>query len=256
MMLREGLERHSLHDLVLPVLSIDEYESKIDDRKVIVVGFFVNDYDPGQDLSAFVEKSSLRPLDTEVSPAPTDDGYYVVFVEMGRDDDFPKRVIEMCDQVSNLTDIKKWKFKPYKGSADDIYDVNEKNIREHINLDPDKVEVEDSQADQGSPEGQDQEVKVTEQIGSFLGRALIESVEIRGEWIRIDDGRQQRVYRIIGFDKGSPSIPVFGLDIGSGVLSESLQLERMLGPEYEITTADQALIVDDGDNHLILAVDS
>lgn len=256
MMLREGLERHSLHDLVLPVISIDEYESKIDDHKVIVVGFFVNDFDPGQDLSSFIEKSSLRPLDTEVSPAPTDDGYYVVFVEMGRDDDFPKRIIEMCEQVSNLTDIKKWKFKPYKGTADDIYDLDEKNLRDQINLDPEKVEVEDADVQAPVQDTTSDEVKVTEHIGRFLGKALIESIEIRGDWMRIDDGRQQRVYRIIKFDKGLASIPVFGLDIGNGTLRESLQLERMLGPEYEITTADQALIVDDGENHLILAVDS
>lgn len=251
MMLNEGLQRHSLAHLVMPIVSIDEYESKIDDRRVIVTGFYVRDFDPASDLSSFIEKSSIRPLDTEVSPAPTDDGWYVVFVEMGRDDEFPTRLIDMLDQVSNLTETKKWTFKAYGSKDDELHPVTEDAIRQYINLDPDKVEVEvEPDTDESK------EVSVAESIGAFMGRALCESIEIRGDRLRISDASGSRVYRILDFRQGAPKLPVFGLSIGDASLTESMRLQRTLGPAYTVESGDEFVVVDDGEHHAILAVDS
>ena len=80
--LNEGLRPDDLEDLVLPILSIDEYESKIEDDG-IVVGFYTQYKDPANDLNRFIQKSAIDILDSEVSPAPTEDGYFIVFVELG-----------------------------------------------------------------------------------------------------------------------------------------------------------------------------
>jgi len=49
---------------------------------------------------------------------------------------------------------------------------------------------------------------------------------------------------------------VFGLDIGSPVLRESIALQSLLGSEYYVDCADDHVTISDGDNHLILAVDA
>jgi hypothetical protein len=261
--LLEGMERGALEHLVLPLISVDEFESKIDDRRVIVTGFYVKDQSPATDLSNFVEKSNIRPLDTEVSPAPTDDGFYMVFVEMGRNDDFPKRLVSLAEQLSNLTTTKKWKFKPYLSGNDEFFDLTEDNIREYINLDPTKVEIEDIAIDAPvvSPDMEpvvspEDEIEIYEHIGSFLKNSLIESVEIKGEWLRISERGNHRVYQIADWRKGASPMPVFGLTIGNTALRESNILQSMLGPAYHVECGDGHVIITDGKHNLTLAVDS
>ena len=269
--LTEGLTRHALEYLVMPMVTIDEFESKIDDRRVVVTGFYVTDQDPAIDLSIFIEKSSIRPLDTEVSPAPTDDGYYLVFVEMTRNEEFPTRVVEMCEQVSNLTNTKKWQFHPYGEPEGEFHDLTEDNIRRYVNLDQSSVEVKDEpesekpgpQAQVSEPAAKAQGEPATvaeptaESIGAFFANSLVENVEVRGKWLRITDRGQQRVYKINDYRAGAyAAMPVFGLDIGNPVLRESIALQRLLGSEYYVDCADDHVTISDGDNHLILAVDA
>ena len=269
--LTEGLTRHALEYLVMPMVTIDEFESKIDDRRVIVTGFYVTDQDPAVDLSIFIEKSSIRPLDTEVSPAPTDDGYYLVFVEMTRNEEFPTRLVQMCDQVSNLTDTKKWQFHPYGAPEGEFYDLTEENIRKHVNLDQSSVEVKDEpESEKPGPQAQVREPAAkaegepatvaeptAESIGAFFANSLVENVEVRGEWLRITDAGQQRVYKITGYKQGDHAqMPVFGLNIGSPVLRESIALQKMLGTGYWVDCVDDHVTITDGDHHLILAVDA
>ena len=271
--LTEGLERHALEYLVMPLVTIDEYESKIDDRRVIVTGFYVTDQDPANDLSTFIEKSSIRPLDTDVSPAPTDEGYYLVFVEMTRNEEYPTRIVQLCEQINNLTNNKQWQFHPYGAQEGEFFPLTENEVRKHVNLDPSKVELRDEPEGKGDAPGQvsepssaessaqvpDKMVPATaaESIGAFLANGLMESAEIRGEWLRITNGADRRVYRISAFKSGeSPQIPVFGLSIGSPVLRESLALQKMLGSHYVVDCADEHVTISDGDHHLVLAVDA
>jgi hypothetical protein len=261
--LREGMERGALEHLVLPLISVDEFESKIDDRRVIVSGFYVKDQSPATDLSNFVEKSSIRPLDTEVSPAPTDDGFYMVFVEMGRNDDFPERLVNLAEQLGNLTATKKWKFKPYLSGEDEFFDLTEDNIREHTNLDPTKVEINDIAIDAPvvSPNAEpimspEDEIEIYEHIGQFFKQSLIESVEIKGDWLRISDRGNHRVYQIADWRKGAAPMPVFGLSIGNTALRESNALQGLLGSNYHVECGDGHVIITDGKYNLTLAVDS
>jgi len=270
--LSEGLTRHALEHLVMPLVTIDEYESKIDDRRVIVTGFYVVDHDPAIDLSIFIEKSSIRPLDTDVSPAPTDDGYYLVFVEMTRNDEYPNRLVEMCKQVSNLTANKEWQFHAYDMPEGKFETLSEDHVRANVNLDPGKVEVKDEPIDTkaqapatvSEPKPSQEKQKpaqvaepTAEGIGAFLANSLVEHVEVRGQWLRITNAGQQRVYKITGYKEGAyAAMPVFGLDIGSPVLRESIALQTMLGTHYHVDCADEHVTISDGENHLILAVDA
>lgn len=131
--LSEGLHQGDLRDLVLPVISVDEFDSKIDEE-AIVVAFFVNDDLPAKDLMFFIEQSYVELLDTEVSPAPNEEGYFLVFVEFLRNDEFPEILVNLLNSLNGLTKIKKWKFKPYKYDA--AMDATEENIKKSVRLTP------------------------------------------------------------------------------------------------------------------------
>jgi hypothetical protein len=53
--LYEGMWSGDLADLVQPLVSIDEYASKIDPN-AIAVGFYVQDKDAADDLNRFIQK--------------------------------------------------------------------------------------------------------------------------------------------------------------------------------------------------------
>ena len=142
MILTEGLKEGDLEDLVIPLVNIDEYETKLDDD-AIVIAFFVKDRDPASDLNRFIQKGSTGLLDTEVSPAPNEDGYYVVFVELVRNKNFPERVMEILDSLKGLTLITKWRGQFY--DHDGVHDITLDNLTRLVRLEPnhDDQDVED-----------------------------------------------------------------------------------------------------------------
>ena len=136
-----GLRAGDLEDLVSNTISIDEFESKIDNEKAIVVAFKVADKEPAQDLSRFIEKSAVDLLDTEVSPAPDTDGKFVVFVEYSRNEKFPGEFITTVKSLKNLTNIgiDDFKFTVYKHSG--THNITEENLIEKVNLNSDNAKV-------------------------------------------------------------------------------------------------------------------
>lgn len=131
-----GLKAGDLEDLVSHIISVDEFESKIDNDKAIVVGFKVDDKEPAQDLSRFIEKSAVDLMDTEVSGAPDTDGKYVVFVEYARDREFPSNLCTTLESMENLTGIKKenYRFTAYKKKGE--HEVEEDILRRKVRLKP------------------------------------------------------------------------------------------------------------------------
>src|ERR1700722_8534394 len=88
--LREGMRKGDLTDLVLPLISCDEYVSQLDQSECIVFGFYVHDEDAANDLNRYLQKSAMPILDTKVSPAPDQHGYFMVFVELMNNSRLPE----------------------------------------------------------------------------------------------------------------------------------------------------------------------
>lgn len=141
----EGMWSGDLEDLVLPMINVDQFGSKVSDSAV-VVGFYVNDKDAANDLNRFLQKSPITLLDTDVSPAPDLNGYYYVFVELLFDQRFGEFVKKLLDEVAPLANIKKWKMR-VRGS--DMADFDEKKlydtVKEKRRDDAAKKRIEDRQ---------------------------------------------------------------------------------------------------------------
>lgn len=125
--LREGLRELDLEELIIPMISIDEFESKVD-TDAIVIGFFVKDSDPADDLNRFIQKSPVILLDTDVSPAPNEDGYFLVFVELSRDAGFKEKLFSILSEIKNLVglDLTDWSFTCY--GHDGVFELSDDNI--------------------------------------------------------------------------------------------------------------------------------
>lgn len=123
-----SLEHGDLKRLVHTELHIDEFQSKLgENRDVVVVSFKVAGKEPSADIVGFVEKSYEWVLDADVSSGEMADGDYIVFVEIPRDDESPAHVIEMMEDLMNLTDqkLEQWRVRYYHGSTDHKLELEE-----------------------------------------------------------------------------------------------------------------------------------
>jgi hypothetical protein len=131
----EGLRPNDLENLVLPTISVDEYESKVSEEG-IVVAFLSEDKEPAEDLKHFIAHSSIEQLDAEVSPGPDPDGYYYVFVEFMRNREFIDKLLALLEDVYRVTNIRRWKMKVYGKKLS--YRVTRENLEEFLILDKPK----------------------------------------------------------------------------------------------------------------------
>ena len=246
----ETLMPGDLEHLVLPIVSIDEYCSKIDDRQCIVIGFYVLDKDPANDLCIFIEKSNIKTLDCEVSPAPTPDGYYVVFVELDRSDTFPKHILEILEQVNNLVNIDQWQFKPH--GKEDILELNEDTIKKTVQLDPEKVKVissksekkndskksNDEHEDNGdsieSDQSENKDESALSKLEEFVSGVLTEYIATEDNYLLLQHAGSKTAYPLIGLYNSWPKTISPNAIVNETTQSQHEVLTKMFGPEYAV----------------------
>lgn len=104
--LNEGLEIGDLSRLVDNRVTIDEYKSKIGkDEEVVVLAIRIQGKSPALDMVNFVEKSYEWIIDADASSGELNDGNYMVFVELDRDENVPDNLIQLFEDLVNLTGI-------------------------------------------------------------------------------------------------------------------------------------------------------
>ena len=133
--LNEGLEYGDLKRSVIPEITIDTFKSKMgDDDDICTITFLCKEKNPAQDLMNFLEKSYTWLLDAEISSGERDDGKYLVFVEADRNPELPTHIVEMIQDILNLTEDKQedWQFKYYRNK--DYHDVTVENLAREIPL--------------------------------------------------------------------------------------------------------------------------
>lgn len=117
----EGLEAGDLARLIHPELHIDEFKSKLgDDKDVVVVSFKVDSKEPATDLVSFIEKGYDWVIDADISSGEMEDGSYIVFVEMDREESAPENIFSLMEDLMNLTGqrLEDWRVRYYKSRTE------------------------------------------------------------------------------------------------------------------------------------------
>ena len=156
-LLRENLEMGDLKRLVHNELHVDEYKSKMGtDADVCVISFKVAGKEPSADLVSFIEKGYDFVLDADVSSGEKEGGDYLVFVELERTKELPAQIIEMLDDIMNLTEqkLEDWRVRYYKSVTD--HELTKETLASIIPLTPEdysaKYDKEDEEVDSTEPE--------------------------------------------------------------------------------------------------------
>jgi hypothetical protein len=216
----EGLTRNSLDWLIKPVISIDEYESKISDERVIVLAFFIGERQPADDLSHFIDRSNIPVLDTEVSPAPTTDGEYVTFVELLRDETFPKNVMALLQEITNLTNVSNWQF--VSPAEETPTDISLEQLQENILLDPEELAMRGD---------------ATSEISEFWRFANADKIAVDGQTVSLYHNGAPTTIVVKEINNVKPT-PIYADD------GRARWLQNCLGPSYAVYATENGFLIE------------
>ena len=237
------LKYNELQDLVLPKLSIDEFSPKTgDNNDVIVLGFYVKDKEPAKDLSHFIENGAYEILDVENSPASNDEGEYMVFVEVDRNDKFFDLTEKIVEDLGNIMEISNWKYKPYY--SEDEFDRSSESWKNFVITDPKKY-VSKEEFTENLMIQQKQEYN--ESIGNFFLHSLVTNVVLDEQedktTISINNGRRSFDYDFVNFGEADIMEDVSSEPILDRT-TDDIFLERCLGKGYTVNNfSDQRLTI-------------
>ncbi len=165
--LNENLEMGDLKRVLNSTLHIDEYKSKMgDDADVSVISFTVAGKEPAIDLVSFIEKGYDWVLDADVSSGELAGGNYLVFVEADRTPELPNQIIELMDDIMNLSDQKlsDWTAQYFKNK--NIVDLDVDQLRKICILTPEAYRRK-----HGTPEEPEVELSSDEAINQLKAEA-------------------------------------------------------------------------------------
>jgi len=199
-----SLKNGDLKGTVLDEISIDEFEPKAGEEKdVVVVAFYLLDQPPAEDLNTFIQRGFVETLDVEVSPSTDEEGRYVVFVEMSRDNMFMDRLFALLKDVENLTGKTNWRARTYY-SAGKTFSIKDPELSSYLILDPTAY----------IPKDEFKMDEIKESINSFFTNSYASSLTMQGNEITISDNRRTIVAEFV--DAGD-----YDTVIGRNFLAES-----------------------------------
>jgi hypothetical protein len=109
------MKQYPLYYLISDIINVDGFTAKAGrNDEIIVVAFYLNDKEPAEKLNTFIQRGYNNAIDCEVSPNPDENGKYLLFVEFKRIPEFSTHVLDLLDDIQNLTGKKDWKFQTYK----------------------------------------------------------------------------------------------------------------------------------------------
>jgi len=242
------IQHKDLKGVVLPYITIDEFEPKSgESADVIVIAFYTCDQPPAKDLNTFIQRGTIDILDSDVSPNVDEEGRYLVFVELERNPQFRTQFDKLVKDVENTTGPMEWLVKPYL--ADEPMEIDDKKLNGFIIDEPNNyLEKADFK-----------KVKKNESlevdIKNFLQESYLNNVHLT------DDKRyvifnNKVAARIIAFGDRHDSLvetklinsalSLFDLPV------EVLTLRSMLGESWEVEKMDDKVVLSCNTNQLLI----
>ena len=226
-----GLKIGDLKDTVLKKISIDEYEPKTGSvNDVMVVGFSCKESSQGDDLYNFLNSSIFEIRDVEVSPNPNPDNYYMVFIELDRNENSLKTIREIVKDVQNVTGELNWIGKSHL--TDDFHPIFDEGITKFVIEDPEKYQTRDEwEETQMALELENKRQEKDNSIMEFLKSTNLLSASINNNTLELKDRFNEASLEIIGFGEAKDIMAEVGINESAiGELDSTLrQFNNMLG---------------------------
>lgn len=207
MKINENLKYNDLSGVMLPNVSLDEFEPKTGDKEnVAVIGFYVKEQSAGDDLLKYLHRSKFDIRDVEVTPNPDPDNNYMVFVEVDRQEGLLNTIVEISADVKNISGIENWKIKPLL--SDDLLDLNSDEVKDYVIETP---EAYISKEDFDNKRKQDADNAFEESVHNFFAKSNALNVEILDNKLTIKDYKNSTTLEFVTFGEGRATLEESGL---------------------------------------------
>ena len=227
-----GLHTGDLQDTMLKKLSIDEYEPKTGDAsEVLVLGFSLRESSQGQDLYNFLNSSIFEIRDVEVSPNPNPDNYYMVFVEIDRNDKVLENIRSIVTDVENISGKLPWIGKTHLN--DDYLPLFDEGISQYVITDPEKYMTKEQFQQQKAEEQAvvDAKEESDNSIMEFLKSSNLLKASINNNTLEVEDKFNEAKLEVVGFGEAKDIMAEIGINESAiGDMDSTLkQFNNMLG---------------------------
>lgn len=248
-----GLREGDLRDTILSKLSLDEFEPKTGDNKdVVVCGFGVIDKNVGNDLSVFLNNASYfeNIRDVEVSPNRNDDGNFMVFVELDRNENSMKFIQEMISDIERISGKLKWEASTHL--TDNFYPLGSDELNEYFISDPENY-VSREEFDERIA---NEQARVQEQqnILSFLKDSDLHEVSISEGKITLRGLQDSATLEIVAFGEGNNVMKQVGIhESAIDEMDYDLRMfNRMLGNMRALRISEHVVIYHPNSNQVLI----
>lgn len=226
--------RNTLLNLINPVISVDEYEPKSGtNEEIVVVAFELDDELPAKDLNKFIQRGVANVIDSDVSPNPNEHGKYFTFVEFKRTPAFYMSLLDLVEDITNLTGSQKWKVEIYKsGKLIDLYDESLKAVIDNTVLQPFKQD--------------------TETLESFLRDSDVEDVLLNEHTLTISGTGYKLTGTIVALSDNTTSL----LKESAYVFTKTHEvqlLSTILGEKWSVSKYGKFTVAEKDGNSLVLS---
>ena len=242
-----GLQAEDLKDTILKKVSIDEYEPKTgDSADVLVLGFSLKESSQGQDLYNFLNSSIYEIRDVEVSPNPNPDNYYMVFVEMDRNEEVLNNIRKIVKDVENVSGKLDWVGKTHL--TDDFHPLYDEGISKFVITEPEnymtKKQWEEQQAEALELETKNSVETANQNILEFLKNSNLLSASINNNTLEVEDKFNEAKLEVIGFGEAKDIMTEIGINENAiGDMDSTLkQFNSMLGEMRAIPISEFIVI--------------
>lgn len=259
-----GLKHGDLKDTVLSKISIDEFEPKTgESRDVVVMGLRVIENNVGQDLYSFLNSGIADIRDIEVSPNPNDDGHYMVFVEMDRNDETLNNIRKIVKDIENVAGNLKWKASTHL--TDDYYPLNEDDIQNYFISNPEDYLTKDEWLAQTQAEAELESVQeeVSENCGcgndpcdtlEFLKASNLKEASIRDGKLQMSSSTGSATLEIVKFGDAKEVMADIGISESAIKPLDSVmrKFNSMLGEMRAIPIDDYIVVFHPENNNVLV----
>lgn len=233
-----GLRHGDLRDMVYDVFEVDAFKSKMGaDKDIVTISFSAKDKQAADDLMNFLEKGYGYILDADVTPGEQSDGTYKVFVEIERNSDVPKQIIEIVDGVKKLSEIDDMKFRYYKNFKSLVAD--ETNLSEMIPLDSNDYDITVNESNMSN-------------FKNFFNRSYVESIDMWDDVLTISKKYADPVhFKFVDFGEKNDILNNLTESLNFNDFGEVIFLSKYIG-DYNITKYGDKLTFENAGHTLVL----
>lgn len=135
MKLTEGLDYHDLKGQIDPIITVDEYAAKMgEDSDIVTLAVKTNSKLAAEDLVAWLEIGYDYILDASVSEGEVEPGKWLVFIELKRRSNVPKKIVGILSDLETLTDLPLNEYTVVYNEEE--YDANSDILQQVLILNP------------------------------------------------------------------------------------------------------------------------